>query len=86
MEWQTFAKGVLVGAIAGILLAPDSGKATRKKIARKASELKDSIEDTYDQFVDEVSQQVNNVTSKAKDIVHKGRQTVNDLKQETSMS
>lgn len=35
------AAGLAVGALAGILFAPASGKETRAKIAGKAAELKD---------------------------------------------
>lgn len=38
-----FLAGAATGAIAGILLAPNSGEETRKKIADKASELKDDL-------------------------------------------
>ena len=41
-----FLAGAAVGAIAGILFAPDKGAATRKKIAGKANELLDEIKET----------------------------------------
>ncbi|MEI8061495.1 MAG: YtxH domain-containing protein [Candidatus Berkelbacteria bacterium] len=37
------AIGVIAGAIAGILLAPKSGKETRDDIAKYATEMKDKI-------------------------------------------
>lgn len=44
--------GVLVGAsvgiIAGILIAPDSGKRTREKIAGKAKDAKNLVSDSLD--------------------------------------
>ena len=40
-----FLCGAAVGALAGILLAPDSGEETRKKIANKAKDLKDDLND-----------------------------------------
>jgi gas vesicle protein len=56
-----FAIGAVSGVIAGILLAPDSGKATRKKIVEKTGKLKkdlsdfaeaakESIADTVDEY------------------------------------
>lgn len=39
------AAGLAVGALAGILLAPASGKETREKLMGKASDLKDKAED-----------------------------------------
>ena len=38
-----FLAGATAGAIAGILLAPETGKDTRKNIANKASQLKDDL-------------------------------------------
>lgn len=44
--------GVLVGAsvgiLAGILIAPDSGKRTREKLTNKAKDLKTRMVDTLD--------------------------------------
>lgn len=39
----TFLAGLAIGAIAGILLAPDKGSETRKKILDKTSGLKDDL-------------------------------------------
>jgi gas vesicle protein len=39
------AAGIAVGALAGILLAPASGKETREKLMGKASDIKDKAED-----------------------------------------
>ena len=41
----TFIRGITIGFILGILLAPDSGAATRKRLMRYASEIGDEIED-----------------------------------------
>lgn len=38
-----FAAGAVTGAVAGILLAPGSGKTTRQNIATKAVQLKDNV-------------------------------------------
>lgn len=38
-----FLAGTVAGGVAGILLAPDSGKKSRQNIANKASQLKDDV-------------------------------------------
>lgn len=40
----SFLAGAAAGVIAGLLLAPDSGKEIRKKIAKKASDIKGNLE------------------------------------------
>jgi gas vesicle protein len=40
----SFLAGAAAGVVAGLLLAPDSGKEIRKKIAKKASDLKGTLE------------------------------------------
>lgn len=40
-----FAAGALVGAIAGVLFAPDRGSETRRKIAEQGRKIADSMKD-----------------------------------------
>ncbi len=49
-----FLAGAAAGALAGILLAPDSGENTRKKIAAKAGDWKNAAKDSFDGIVDGV--------------------------------
>jgi gas vesicle protein len=48
--------GAAVGAIAGILFAPDKGSATRGKIKETAEDLKNSFKEKFNGFVDEVKE------------------------------
>ena len=43
------AAGLALGAVAGVLLAPASGKRTRKKIVMKAEDVRDQLTDLIDQ-------------------------------------
>ena len=42
-----FAAGALVGAIAGVLLAPDKGSETRKRISKEGKRLANSMMDKF---------------------------------------
>ncbi len=49
-----FLAGAAVGALAGILLAPDKGSETRKKISKKTGDLGDSLKGQFNDFIDGV--------------------------------
>lgn len=49
-----FLGGLAIGAIAGILLAPEKGSDTRKKVLNMASDVTDSVEDSIHQALDKV--------------------------------
>jgi gas vesicle protein len=47
--------GLAVGAVLGILFAPDSGKNTREKISDKALDLTDNAKDSLHSIKDKIS-------------------------------
>ena len=49
----SFIAGAAIGAIAGILLAPDKGSVTREKLKNKAKDLSDNLTEKYDSLKDE---------------------------------
>lgn len=64
--------GVAVGALLGVLFAPDKGSETRKKISRKSKDFVDDVKQKYDDFVrgvnekvDQVKQETENLKSRA---------------------
>lgn len=48
------AVGAALGTLAGILIAPRSGKETRKLINDKSGDMKDSLSKTVDSVLEEV--------------------------------
>ena len=58
-----FIAGAAVGAVAGILFAPDSGENTRKKIQDKAGDWTDAAKESFNGVIDGVK----NAYSGAKD-------------------
>lgn len=58
------AAGAALGTLAGILIAPRSGKETRKLINKKSGEVKDSLSKTVDSVLEEVKASYNELASK----------------------
>ena len=59
--------GLTAGILAGILLAPDKGSETRKKIVDAANDLKDK----FDDFIDELSNKAEDLAEEAGDFATK---------------
>jgi len=53
-----FLAGLVVGSIAAILFAPQSGAETRKKIADTSGEIKDAVKDGVMAFIDKLQKGV----------------------------
>ena len=49
-----FVAGAAVGALAGILLAPDSGTNTRKKLGSKAGDWTSAAKESFNELMDGV--------------------------------
>lgn len=49
----SFLAGAAAGVVAGLLLAPDSGKEIRKKIVKRASDIKENLENRIRSFKSE---------------------------------
>lgn len=47
--------GVLAGAAAGVLLAPDSGKSTRTKLKKQGKEIKNQFVEDFHEVKDDVT-------------------------------
>jgi gas vesicle protein len=74
----TFLLGGLVGAGLGVLIAPRSGKKTRKLIRHRSEELKDrtvdELEDTRDQALEKFDALSEKTRNTAESVVSRGKE------------
>ncbi len=76
--------GIAVGALAGILLAPDKGAVTRKKIASKGHDLTEGLTEKFNEFLDSINDELENVKEKAENIKTKSESVKPEAKKATS--
>lgn len=62
--------GAAVGALIGVLFAPDKGTNTRKKIARKGEDIVDDVKDR----LDHLKQQANTVVDRFAEKIHSAKE------------
>ena len=65
--------GAALGAIAGILFAPDKGSETRKKISKNTSDMGDQLKHTFNDFVDTVKDKYRTAKNEVEDVAEKGK-------------
>jgi len=80
-------QAVLVGIAIGILIAPDKGSATRRKLAGKLSDLNDDAEeylsDAADNIKDKAGDIAGSVKSKLKKAARKVKSKAADMEDST---
>lgn len=74
--------GGLLGAAAALLYAPQSGRQTRRDIARYSRKIRREAEDIVDDFAGNVHSMVENIGERAEDILDKGKDLAHDAKVE----
>lgn len=77
-----FVAGAAVGALAGILYAPDKGTKTRKKIVNKTGDLSDSLKSSFNDFLDKVKHVYAGAKDEAQDIEDKAKAKMSSAKSE----
>jgi len=71
----------LVGAVAGILFAPKSGKETREDIARKTDEIIKKAKEEYELALEKSKNAYETAIRKAKEIQSMAREKVDDVEE-----
>lgn len=69
-----------VGAIAGILTAPEKGSTTRKMIKDKGNDYLDKIKTKSGEFSDSLKEQLESTKNDAENLAEKGKESYNDAK------
>lgn len=77
----TFA-GLAVGAIAGILFAPEKGSKSRRQIIDKGDEYVDELKSKYGEFSDSLAEKSDNTKEDAEYLADKGKAKYNDVKKD----
>ena len=74
--------GGIIGAGLALLYAPQSGKATRKELAKYAKRTRRRAEGVVDEFADNISEMVDAVGDRASEILEKGKDLAHDAKKD----
>ncbi|MEO6721181.1 MAG: YtxH domain-containing protein [Ferruginibacter sp.] len=78
--------GATLGAIFGILFAPDKGSETRSKISAKGSDLKNSVRDKINDLVDSISSHYDKAKGEAEDMYQEGKEKFGSAKSQAENS
>jgi gas vesicle protein len=69
--------GAAVGALAGILFAPDKGSRTRKQIVDKSEDYADGLIEKFEEMTSTLSKKYNHAMQEVDGLVAKGRNKYN---------
>ena len=65
--------GIAVGALMGILFAPDKGSKTRKRIISKGDDYVDALKDKFDELVENMSEKFEKTKEDAGEMFSKSK-------------
>lgn len=78
--------GAAAGAVLGILFAPDKGTETRRKIAQKSNDFKDTVRNKFNELGEAISEKYDSIRGEANDIIDKGKEKAQNFKEDAKRS
>ncbi len=74
--------GLAIGAIAGILFAPEKGSKTRKQILDKGDDYADELKSKFDKFSDSLKEKFESTKKDVEGLVDKGKAKKDEAKKD----
>ena len=75
-----FLGGIAIGAIAGILLAPEKGSETRKSLQKLASDVTGAVQDSLHDAMDKVKDKYADVVREGEDLAERAAEKISNAK------
>lgn len=72
--------GLAVGAILGVLFAPDAGSNTRKKIIKKSADATNDFKEHLNNIVNSASGKFNSLVNTGEELAEKGTDGLHNIK------
>ncbi|MCA1760668.1 MAG: YtxH domain-containing protein [Bacteroidales bacterium] len=74
--------GLAIGAVTGILYAPQKGSTTRKQIMDKSDDYADELKSKVDEFSDSLADKVESIKKDAENLAEKGKAKYDEAKKD----